>query len=142
MFNIGSGELALIAVVALLVLGPTRLPQLARGIGKFLREFRRQTDEVRHVVEREFYKMDSDFSMEEPAFKVRPAIDAQATDQPPSDAPLVLPEPEHVASQLTAGMPAEQPAAPGPAPAPAAAGTKTNGAEPSPPEEPQSAHKS
>ncbi len=58
MFNIGSGELVLIAVVALLVLGPKRLPELARGLGKFLREFRRQTDEVRGVVEREFYKMD------------------------------------------------------------------------------------
>ena len=60
MFNIGSGEIALIAVVALLLLGPSRLPELARGIGKFMREFRRQTDEVRGVVEREFYKMDTD----------------------------------------------------------------------------------
>lgn len=60
MFNIGGGELALILVVALLVLGPKRLPELARGLGKFLREFRRQTDEVRSVVEREFYRMDQD----------------------------------------------------------------------------------
>ena len=44
MFNIGSGELALILVVALLVLGPKRLPELARGLGKFMREFRRQTE--------------------------------------------------------------------------------------------------
>jgi sec-independent protein translocase protein TatB len=57
-FNIGSGELILIAVAALLILGPKRLPELARGIGKFMREFRRQTDEVRNVVEREFYRMD------------------------------------------------------------------------------------
>ncbi|MFT3714266.1 MAG: twin-arginine translocase TatA/TatE family subunit [Archangium sp.] len=63
MFNIGSGEIALIAVVALLILGPKRLPELARGIGKFMREFRRQTDEVRGVVEREFYKMDQDVSL-------------------------------------------------------------------------------
>ncbi len=60
MFNIGTGELILIAVVALLVLGPKRLPELARGLGKFLREFRRQTDEVRNVVEREFYRMDEE----------------------------------------------------------------------------------
>ena len=57
-FNIGSGELILIAVAALLILGPKRLPELARGLGKFLREFRRQTDQVRNVVEREFYRMD------------------------------------------------------------------------------------
>ena len=60
MFNIGTGEMILIAVVALLVLGPTRLPELARGIGKFVREFRRQTDDVRGVVEREFYRMDEE----------------------------------------------------------------------------------
>src|SRR5262245_25502329 len=60
MLNLGAGEVILILVVALLVLGPKRLPELARGIGKFMREFRRQTDEVRSVVEREFYRMDQD----------------------------------------------------------------------------------
>lgn len=65
MLNIGAGEIALILVVALLVLGPTKLPELARGIGKFLREFRRQTDEVRSTLEHEFYKMDQDLTREE-----------------------------------------------------------------------------
>ena len=60
MFNVGAGEIALIMVAALLVLGPKRLPELARGLGKFLREFRRQTDDVRSMVEREFYKMDQE----------------------------------------------------------------------------------
>ncbi|NMO21254.1 Sec-independent protein translocase protein TatB, partial [Pyxidicoccus fallax] len=71
MFNIGAGEMVLILVVALLVLGPQRLPELARGIGKFMREFRRQTDEVRNVVEREFYSMDQEISRE-PTPPVRP----------------------------------------------------------------------
>src|SRR5688500_4834026 len=60
MLNIGPAELAVIVVFALLILGPKGLPDFARGIGKFMREFRRQTDEVRGVVEREFYKMDED----------------------------------------------------------------------------------
>jgi sec-independent protein translocase protein TatB len=75
MFNIGSGEIALIAVVALLVLGPKGLPELARGIGKFMREFRRQTDEVRGVVEREFYKMDQEVSIQDPPLAIRPVQD-------------------------------------------------------------------
>lgn len=58
MLNVGAGEIAIILVVALLLLGPRRLPELARGIGKFLREFRRQTDEVRSTLESEFYRMD------------------------------------------------------------------------------------
>lgn len=113
MFNIGSGELALIAVVALLILGPKRLPELARGIGKFMREFRRQTDEVRGVVEREFYRMDQDVSkgLEEPL--VRPAGDNLALGHhSPDELP---PPPEHLASQLTQGAPQGEPIAPAPA---------------------------
>lgn len=66
MFNLGAGEVIIILVAALLILGPKRLPELARGIGKFVREFRRQTDEVRSVVEREFYRMDQDINQEPP----------------------------------------------------------------------------
>jgi sec-independent protein translocase protein TatB len=60
MFNISGVELAVILIAALLLLGPQRLPEVARGLGKFLREFRRQTDDVRTMVEREFYQMDQE----------------------------------------------------------------------------------
>lgn len=60
MLNVGAGEMIFILVAALLILGPKRLPEMARGIGKFVREFRRQTEDVRHVVEREFYAMDQE----------------------------------------------------------------------------------
>jgi len=60
MFNISGVELAVIAIAALLLLGPQRLPEVARSLGKFLREFRRQTDDVRTMVEREFYQMDQE----------------------------------------------------------------------------------
>lgn len=111
MFNIGSGELALIAVVALLILGPKRLPELARGIGKFMREFRRQTDEVRGVVEREFYKMDQEVSIHEPPLTVRPAQDSiHSGAEEPLD--LLPPATETVPSQLTSGQPQPEPVAP------------------------------
>jgi sec-independent protein translocase protein TatB len=64
-FNIGPGELALILVAALIVLGPKRLPEIARQLGKFMRDFRRQTDDVRNMVEREFYKMDQQLEQKE-----------------------------------------------------------------------------
>ena len=106
MFNIGSGEIALIAVVALLILGPSRLPELARGIGKFMREFRRQTDEVRGVVEREFYKMDQDIE-QPPPLQVHAATDVVPMNPHPTSADeeaLAAPV-EEVRSQLTGGMP-------------------------------------
>jgi sec-independent protein translocase protein TatB len=88
MFNIGAGELILIVVAALLILGPQRLPEFARTIGKFIREFRRQTDEVRTVVEREFYKMDQEV-LDEPRPKLPPPIPAAL----PSPVPALPPTP-------------------------------------------------
>jgi len=46
MFGIGLPELLVIAVVALLVVGPDKLPSLAKSLGKGFQEFRRATDDV------------------------------------------------------------------------------------------------
>lgn len=45
--NIGPTELILILVIALIVFGPKRLPEIGRTIGKTMREFRRASQEIR-----------------------------------------------------------------------------------------------
>lgn len=47
MFGIGVQEMMFLAVLALLVFGPKRLPELARTLGKGLAEFRRASAEIR-----------------------------------------------------------------------------------------------
>lgn len=47
MFNIGIPEMALIFVVALIVLGPEKLPEIARALGKAYNEFTRSMRDVR-----------------------------------------------------------------------------------------------
>jgi len=125
MFNLGAGEIAVIMIVALLLLGPDKLPELARGIGKFVREFRRQTDDVRGMVEREFYKMDQEVFAEDQAKRIEapaptePAIPATTTSEggelPPPEYPSVFPPPEGVvaakpASEAPLGMESPEPA--------------------------------
>ncbi|TLM65454.1 MAG: twin-arginine translocase subunit TatB [Deltaproteobacteria bacterium] len=53
MFGIGFPELLLIAVIALVVIGPKRLPDLARALGRGFAEFRRATDELKQTFEEE-----------------------------------------------------------------------------------------
>lgn len=50
MMNIGLTEWLIIAVVALLLFGPSKLPKLGRSMGQFLHEFRQTT---RGIVEEE-----------------------------------------------------------------------------------------
>lgn len=54
MFDIGIGEVGLIAIVALLVLGPERLPKVARTSGALLRKARQSWQNIRDEIEREF----------------------------------------------------------------------------------------
>jgi Tat protein translocase TatB subunit len=78
MFGIGPQELLLILVIALIVVGPRRLPEISRSIGKGLREIRKAQDEVRKTIQ---VNLDDD--------EARPAARGTATSTtaavPPSD---------------------------------------------------------
>ena len=53
MFEVGFSEIAVIAVIALIVLGPERLPKAARMAGTFLRKARQSFESLKLEVERE-----------------------------------------------------------------------------------------
>lgn len=53
MFDVGFSEILVIAIVALIVLGPERLPKAARFAGLWVRRARAQWDSVKSELERE-----------------------------------------------------------------------------------------
>jgi len=62
--SIGTQELILIGIVALIFLGPRRMPEMARKIGKMMSDFRNTTNEFKSTWEREV-----NFAQEESALK-------------------------------------------------------------------------
>ncbi|SDB25588.1 sec-independent protein translocase protein TatB [Desulfonatronum thiosulfatophilum] len=60
MFGIGTTELIIILLVALVVLGPAKLPGIARSLGKALGEFRRVTTDVQRTLNLEAARIEED----------------------------------------------------------------------------------
>ncbi|MFO7766180.1 MAG: twin-arginine translocase TatA/TatE family subunit [Pelovirga sp.] len=64
MFGIGMTEMILIAALALVVLGPKKLPDLARSIGKGFAEFKRATNELKSAIDLETEKEEDRYKAE------------------------------------------------------------------------------
>jgi sec-independent protein translocase protein TatB len=90
MFGIGMPELLLILALALIVLGPKKLPELAKTLGKGLAEFRRATDEIKDEFRQMEHEIDessttttskNDPPLEKPADPPPPATPADSTEK-------------------------------------------------------------
>ncbi|RKO66284.1 Sec-independent protein translocase subunit TatA/TatB [Desulfofundulus salinus] len=53
MFGMGPWELILILIIALVIFGPSKLPEVGQALGKGLREFRRAANSVREEIKEE-----------------------------------------------------------------------------------------
>ncbi|MBI4807114.1 MAG: twin-arginine translocase subunit TatB [Desulfovibrio sp.] len=138
MFGIGSTELLIILIVALILIGPQKLPDLMKTFGKGLSEFRRMSTDVKSTLEREIQKADELKRIEEMKNELfgddaqKPAEAAQTPAEPAKAgevAAQAVDAPKNVSSAqadpsgtkpATQAVPAEQPAvsqtAPGTAP--------------------------
>jgi sec-independent protein translocase protein TatB len=78
MFGLSMGEIVIIAILALLLLGPDKLPDAAKTLGKTMREIRKATDDLKDQVEREIYTED----------KPKPAVGRPSLVPPVPTAPV------------------------------------------------------
>lgn len=88
MFGIGSTELLIILVVALIVIGPSKLPDLMRTLGKGMAEFRRMSSDVKSTFEAEVDRADREHRQAEAKKELYPDPAAAA---PPAGSPSVKP---------------------------------------------------
>jgi sec-independent protein translocase protein TatA len=78
--SIGMPELILIFVVALLVFGPKKLPEIGRSIGKGLAEFKKASEELKRTIEQEIEQGRTELSS--PGKEVGHAQDAVSASGP------------------------------------------------------------
>jgi sec-independent protein translocase protein TatB len=95
MFGIGFLEIAVIVVFALIFVGPKRIPEVARQIGKFFVQFRRITNEVRSSVETVIHQAEEEVRREQrealQALLTAPKINEDLKDQIDTTTPDHLP---------------------------------------------------
>jgi sec-independent protein translocase protein TatB len=87
MFGLSMAEIAVIAILALIVFGPERIPSIARTVGKTLRELRRAASDVQRSFEVEELRRELRTKNTAP----RPAALPSAAATPPAPAPAAAP---------------------------------------------------
>ena len=106
--SIGMPELILIFVVALLVFGPKKLPEIGKSLGKGLAEFKRASDELKKTIEHEIEQGKTEVSSVRDTVASVPASLRSAPPLDGSVAPAVGSEPG--APLAVAAGPSEPPA--------------------------------
>lgn len=114
--TLGGPELLLILVLALIVFGPRKLPDVGRSLGRMMAEFRKASNDFRRTLEDEVEAeklppptLPSSFAGSEPRPDTYPAI-------LPTEPPSAEPSAETAAATAPASEPPADPLEPGPVP--------------------------
>lgn len=65
LFDFGAGEIFLVVLAVLLVFGPSKIPEIARGLGKFINEIKRASEDIKTEINREADRIDREKRLEE-----------------------------------------------------------------------------
>jgi sec-independent protein translocase protein TatA len=90
--SLGMPELIVIFVIALIIFGPRKLPELGKSLGKSIAEFKRASNELKSTLEEEI-RMEEQKTKQEEAVKATQAISANTAE------PLHTGEPVHQADK-------------------------------------------
>jgi len=87
--SIGMPELILIFIVALIVFGPKKLPEIGKSLGKGLAEFKKASDDFKQSIQKEVDGLKEETRLENPVVSAGPVVPAPpALPAPQSDTPV------------------------------------------------------
>ena len=93
--SIGMPELIIIFVIALIIFGPRKLPELGRSLGKSLAEFKRATNELKSTLEEEIRFEEHQQRAEAAKPATGPTVVSSATDATVTPADESVPVPQN-----------------------------------------------
>jgi sec-independent protein translocase protein TatB len=103
--NLGMPEMLFIFLMALVVFGPKKLPELARQLGKIMGEFKRATNDFKYQIENEIEQLEyQERNEQREKSRAQQLVDGELTILPP-------PPPGSISSSLAtgSGRPVEEP---------------------------------
>ena len=108
---IGVWEMTIILLAALLLLGPNKLPDFARWLGKSMREVRRATQEVKDAISMELEREELNRLRQDIEKDINQSLDTTALDPwktPPQQEPLYMGDPTAAEGEATQKIEAAQ----------------------------------
>ena len=93
--SIGMPEMIIILVIALIIFGPRKLPELGRSLGKSLAEFKRASNELKNTLEEEIRLDEQRVNLD--ASKAAAAQAAATATVPPAEEPVPVRNVDHSA---------------------------------------------
>jgi Tat protein translocase TatB subunit len=85
-FDFGSGEILLIVIAVFLIFGPSKIPEMARGLGKFINDIKRASEDIKTEINREADRQEREKKLSEYKAQVEKDLEVDKT-EPVAESP-------------------------------------------------------
>lgn len=84
-FDFGSGEILLIVLAAFLIFGPSKIPEIARNLGKFINDIKRASEDIKTEINKEADRIERDKKLTAYKSKIEQDLEPEKTPGPATE---------------------------------------------------------